>query len=129
MTLRLPDPGELFDARYRIEAVIGHGGFGCVYRAHDEKLGRPVALKVLFPEVGGEDRLRRFQREAELSRGLVHPHTVRVYDFRLEAHALPFIAFELLDGESLQRRLARPRWPPAVVTGDRPLRRTAPSRR
>jgi hypothetical protein len=107
MTRQLPRPGEIFDRRYSIEAVIGRGGFSTVFRAEDEKLGRPVALKLLSPEAGADDRLPRFWREVELSRGLVHPHTVRVYDFGVESDELPFIALELLDGESLQRRLQR----------------------
>jgi hypothetical protein len=107
MTRPLPQPGELFERRYRIEALIGRGGFSSVFRAADEKLGRPVALKVLSPQAGSDDRLQRFWREVELSRGLVHPHTVRVYDFGLESNELPFIALELLDGEPLQRRVQR----------------------
>ena len=105
MEAGLPARGSLFGERYRIERAIGRGGFGCVYLAHDGKLERPVALKVAWPEPGSDDRLKRFLREAELSRGLSHPHTVRVYD--VGSDPLPFIAFELLDGESLARRLSR----------------------
>lgn len=107
MSPALPRPGDVFDDRYRIEAAIGRGGFGCVYRALDLKLERPIALKVAWPEPGCDDRLKRFWREAELSRGLVHPHTVRVYDIGVGPGGSPFIAFELLDGESLARRLQR----------------------
>src|SRR5262245_57508950 len=92
--------------RYRIESRIGRGAFGAVYRAHDSRLDRPVALKIHSHGPEDADALRRFTREAELSRRLVHPHTVRVYDFGVEADK-SYIAFELLDGESLDKRIRR----------------------
>jgi serine/threonine protein kinase len=99
-------PGDLF-GRYRVGELVGRGAFACVYRAQDLRLGRGVALKV-FARVGeSDDKLRRFWREAELSRALVHPHTVRVYEYGIERDGVPFIALELLDGESLHQRMRR----------------------
>jgi Protein kinase domain len=102
----LPSPGEAFH-RYRLGPLLSRGAFGRVFRADDLELGRGVALKVFSRVDDDDDRLRRFWREAELSRGLVHPHTVRVYDYGIGPGSIPFIALELLDGESLHQRLKR----------------------
>src|SRR5437762_12021809 len=65
---------------YRIEAVLGEGGMGVVYRAHDTKLGRQVAVKVLSNELADDSARRRFQREAQMASSLNHPHILTVYD-------------------------------------------------
>ena len=95
--------GPAFD-RYQIEALISRGEQASVFRARDLKLDRPVALKVTQ---GGDDTVPRFWREAELSSRLVHPNTVRVYDWGVAEQGYLFIAFEWLDGESLGRRVHR----------------------
>ena len=65
---------------YRIEAVIGEGGMGVVYRALDTKLNRAVAIKFLFEELADPAARRRFQREAQMASSLNHPHILTVYD-------------------------------------------------
>ena len=95
-------PGAVVAGRYRIEKLLGEGGFGEVLRATDLESGRPVALKMLLPAMLVSDEGRaRFRREAELARRLQHPNTVRVLDFGGAEGASPFIAFELLEGRPL----------------------------
>src|ERR671932_2860241 len=93
-------------AHYRVIAPLGAGGMGAVYRAHDEKLGRVVALKVLPPEaVAQPDRRRRFLQEARAASALNHPHILTVYEVG-EEDGKPFIAMEYVEGETLRQRLA-----------------------
>jgi serine/threonine protein kinase len=109
-------PGEIIAGRYRIEAEIGQGGFGAVYRATHLALGRQVALKMLHQELVSHDQgLLRFRREAELAQRLEHPNTVRLYDFGQTEYGLPYIAFELLRGEPLDRAILAGPMPPARV--------------
>src|SRR2546421_577809 len=65
---------------YRIEAQLGEGGMGVVYRAFDTKLNRPVAVKFLSDELSDTAARRRFQREAQMASSLNHPHILTVYD-------------------------------------------------
>ena len=90
---------------YEIMAVLGAGGMGEVYRAHDERLGREVAIKVLPPELAADpDRLRRFEQEARAASALNHPNILTVYDVGAHEGA-PYLVTELLEGESLRERL------------------------
>ena len=99
-------PGDLVAGRYRIEMQIGQGGFGAVFRAKQINIGREVALKMLLPELlAADEGLQRFQREAQLAQRLEHPNTVRLLDFGQAENGAPFIAFELLRGESMDRAL------------------------
>ena len=66
--------------QYRVEAKIGQGGMGVVYRALDTKLNRQVAVKFLSAEVADAGARRRFQREAQMASALNHPHLVTVHD-------------------------------------------------
>jgi serine/threonine-protein kinase len=93
--------------RYRLEAIIGEGGYGRVYRAFDEQLGRKVALKLLTGVGGDPEAKARFQREAKLIRRLKHPHIVRVFDFG-EDEGTDYIAYELLEGLPLSKLLGEP---------------------
>ena len=92
---------------YRIVEQIGEGGMGVVYRAQDTRLNRAVAIKVLRPEVAtNPDRLARFKREAHLLAALNHHCIAAIYG--LEEHAgTSFLVLELVEGETLARRLAR----------------------
>jgi Tol biopolymer transport system component len=92
---------------YEVIAAIGAGGMGEVYRARDTKLGRDVALKIL-PESFTHDpeRLARFRREAHVLAALNHPHIGAIYGLD-EADGRQFLVLELVDGESLDRRIAR----------------------
>jgi eukaryotic-like serine/threonine-protein kinase len=102
---------------YRIEMLIGAGGMGEVYRAHDAKLDRPVALKMLPPELSSEpDRLQRFQGEARAVSSLNHPNILVIHDFG-ELDGQPFIVTEFVEGETLRARLARGRIAAADATG------------
>jgi len=107
-------PGSTFAGRYRIEARIGGGGAGEVYRALDELSGSRVAIKVLFPH--GEDRhtLERLRRELRLVRGLSHPGIVRIHDIS-EHGGLLYLVMDLFDGETLRARLQRGRLAPDEV--------------
>jgi serine/threonine protein kinase len=92
-------------SHYRIVAKIGAGGMGEVYRAHDSRLDREVAIKMLPVDVAGdEDRLRRFEQEAKATSALNHPNILTVYDIG-EHDGVPFIVSELLQGEELRDRL------------------------
>jgi eukaryotic-like serine/threonine-protein kinase len=91
----------LAGGRYRIERELGHGGMATVYLAHDEELGRAVAVKVLPVHLAGDETFRaRFIREARLAGGLSHPNIVRVYDAG-ETDERPFIVMEYVPGTSL----------------------------
>lgn len=93
--------------QYRISDKIGEGGMGVVYRAHDSRLNRPVAIKVLRPEVASNpDRLARFKREALLLAALNHPNIAAIHGLE-EHHGLVFLVLELVEGETLAQRLAR----------------------
>jgi serine/threonine protein kinase/tetratricopeptide (TPR) repeat protein len=90
-------------SHYRINAAIGAGGMGEVYRATDSKLGREVALKVLPPNVACDpERLARFQREARAVASLNHPHIVTIHSVE-EADGVHFLTMELVDGQTLDR--------------------------
>jgi eukaryotic-like serine/threonine-protein kinase len=91
--------------RYRVDALLGRGGMGVVYRAFDEKLARDVALKVLPPELLGDaERRARFLREARLAAAVTHPCTAAVYDVGEEGDAV-FLAMELIRGKTLRAAL------------------------
>ena len=91
---------------YEIVGMLGSGGMGEVYRAHDPRLGRDVAIKVL-PEAFSVDpeRLRRFEQEARAAAALNHPNLLAVYDVGTTERA-PYIVSELLEGDTLRTRLA-----------------------
>ena len=87
---------------FRILAKIGEGGMGVVYRAEDEKLRRPVALKVLPPDlVANEERRLRFLREARTAAAINHTNIATIYEVD-EADGVVFIAMELVEGKTLR---------------------------
>ena len=93
--------------RYVIQARVGEGGMGVVYRAEQTPLGRPVALKVIHSALASDDKVvKRFLREAKIACQLTNPHTVTIFDFGNEDGVL-YLAMELLQGESLHERLCR----------------------
>ncbi len=92
-------------AHYEILSLLGEGGMGTVYRAHDTRLGRDVALKVLDPRLLNSDEARaRFEREARAVAALSHPNILAIHDFG-EHDDVVFAVTEVLEGESLQQRL------------------------
>jgi len=94
-----PRIGDVLDSRYRITGVLGSGGMGCVYLAEHISIRRPLALKLLHPEVEGIDEInQRFEREAFAIGRVDHPNCVNVSDFgKLEDGTL-YMVLELLDG-------------------------------
>jgi Tol biopolymer transport system component len=98
-------------SHYRLLGKIGEGGMGMVYKAHDERLGRDVALKVLpAGAVAGDEARRRFRQEALALSRSSHPHIATIYDFDTENTAqgpIDFLVMEHLEGETLGDRLAR----------------------
>ncbi|MFF7456056.1 protein kinase [Kitasatospora sp. NPDC008115] len=107
--------GDVVGGRYRLDRELGQGGFGVVWAAHDETIGRAVALKVLSDEkAGDEEAVGRFIREAKTVGGLSHPHIVTLYDYgRMQdgARSTHYLVMELVRGRPLSALLrdgARP---------------------
>ena len=94
--------------RYVVENLVGIGGMGQIYKAHDPDIGRPVAIKLISTKLmSGVDRaeyLRRFRREAQAAARCAHPNIVAIYDFALH-EGQPFIAMEFVYGASLRQAL------------------------
>jgi serine/threonine protein kinase/Tol biopolymer transport system component len=91
---------------YQLQALLGAGGMGEVYRAHDAKLGRDVAIKILPSAfTNNPDRLARLEREARMLAALNHPNICSIYGFE-EANGIRFLILELVEGETLADTLA-----------------------
>ena len=106
------DETRIFDARsqavgpYPIEAVLGKGGMGKVYRCSDPSLGRQVAIKVLHEKYGGEAEYQaRFRREARALASLSHPSVAQIYGIDTDADGSLYIVMELVEGSSVEDRL------------------------
>lgn len=98
--------GRLID-HYRLEAMLGDGGMGTVYRAYDLNLERPVALKIMHPHYARRPEFRaRLRQEAKTQASLDHPSIVRVLDYG-EDHDVAYIAMEYITGGSLRAHLQR----------------------
>jgi len=108
MDFRLLGPleGSTF-AGYRIDSLVGRGGMGVVYRARDLALDRPVALKLIAPELAQDERFRtRFLRESRLAAALDHPHVVPIHEAG-EHEGQLYLAMRFVEGEDLKTRLER----------------------
>ncbi|MCB9728427.1 MAG: protein kinase [Deltaproteobacteria bacterium] len=100
--------GTVFDARYRIDRLLGMGGMGAVYEAVQLSVDRPVAIKVLRPGLArGLRDVARFQQEARAVAALSHPNTIRLFDFGQVEDGSLFLVMELLRGETLEDLLQR----------------------
>jgi len=98
--------GRVLDRRYRITARIARGGMASVYEAHDERLDRTVAIKVMHPGMGDDATFAaRFVREARAAARLSHPHVVAVYDQGTDDGTV-FLAMELVPGHTLRDVIA-----------------------
>ncbi|MBT2423245.1 protein kinase [Streptomyces sp. ISL-22] len=106
----------LIAGRYRLQDALGRGAMGEVWRAFDETLGRPVAVKLLLPQDSDPTAASRFRLEAQTAGRLNHPHVVGVLDFG-EHEGRLFLVMELVEGDSLARVLA--------TSGPLPAERTA----
>lgn len=103
--------------RYRLGGLLGRGGMAEVYEGVDERLGRPVAVKLLRSGLGRRPELRdRFESEARSAARLSHPNVVAVYDTG-EDDGTPFLVMERLPGETLAERMAAGPVDPAWITG------------
>ncbi|MHC4101115.1 MAG: serine/threonine-protein kinase, partial [Planctomycetota bacterium] len=94
-------------AQYTVERELGRGGMGVVYLAHDPKLDRRVAIKVLSPEWATGELLRRFEQEARTAAQLNHPNVATVYELG-EVEETCYIAMEFVEGRTLREILLRP---------------------
>ncbi|MEP7049256.1 MAG: protein kinase [Pseudomonadota bacterium] len=102
-------PGAILSGKYRLLAVIGEGGMGAVWRASNELLDLPVAIKLIRADLDRSSLRARLQIEARAAAKLGHPAIVRVYDVGETAFGDPFIVMELLQGETLGKVITRGR--------------------
>ena len=114
---RAPSGGDVLDNIYRLDAPLGKGGVGVVFKAWHLHLQRPCAIKFLHPQLVSNPELRtRFRREAQSAFQLGHPHIVAITDFRDDPSNWPYLVMELVQGESLRDRLEKgPLDPPLAV--------------
>lgn len=111
-------PGTVLDGRYRLDALIGTGGFGAVYKGTHLTLRNTVAIKVLHPQVAESSELRRrFQQEGVSSCRVRHPNAVTIFDAGTSEGLTPYLVMEYLDGFTLEALVRQ--------EGSLPLRRTA----
>jgi serine/threonine-protein kinase len=104
LTLSSLEPGTVLGRRYEIRRVLGSGGMGMVFQAHDRDLDEPVALKILRPEIASMDPqiLERFKTEIRVARRIAHRNVVRTYDFG-DADGIKFISMEFIQGMTLKQ--------------------------
>ena len=95
-------PGSLLGQRYEILQILGEGGMGAVYKARDRELNRMVALKVIRPDLAGNQAIiDRFKQELLLATQVTHKNVIRIYDLS-EADGMKFITMEFVEGEDLR---------------------------
>lgn len=101
-------PGQRMVDKYRIDALIGQGGMGAVYRATHIELDRVIALKVVLPDyISSTETLERFRREARAAARLNHPSVITIYDFGVLENGRAYLAMELLNGHSLREEIEK----------------------
>lgn len=106
--------GSVIQGRYRLDRLVGRGGSGATFAAHDVQLMRDVAVKLLLSRDGEVD-VMRFMQEARIASSLRHPHIVEVFDVGIDEQGLPFLVMELLTGETLQHAIRERK---ALTPGD-----------
>src|SRR3954464_14744281 len=92
--------------RYAVTGMLGEGGMGVVYAAFDDRLGRPVAIKMIKAAVAETEARDRFRREARAAASVNHPAICQLYEIG-EQNGELYLAMELLQGESLATRIGR----------------------
>jgi serine/threonine-protein kinase len=97
-------PGTEIAGRYLVEALLGRGGMGAVFRVMDRVLGEPVALKLMDGVQGDPVAVERFRREVRLARRITHRNVARTFDIG-EHGGVPFLTMELVSGQSLSARI------------------------
>ena len=98
----LLEEGDVLGGRYEIESLLGEGGMGAVYKARDRELDRPVALKLIRPELASNPSiLARFKQELLLSRQVTHRNVIRIFDLG-DADGVKFITMEFVEGQDLR---------------------------
>lgn len=100
-------PGTMLDDKYRVENLLAVGGMGAVYVGTHTKLRKRVAIKVLNPQLSTPQMIERFHREAITASQVGHEGIAQVTDLGTSAQGEPFLVMELLEGESLAKRLRR----------------------
>ena len=110
-----PQAHELWDGRYLLDRRLGAGGMASVWLAHDQRLGREVAVKVLSDVLAGDrEYIARFEREARVAAGLNHPNLVTIFDFAV-AEERPYLVMELVSGGTAAERIRDRGFTPAEV--------------
>ena len=111
MIAQLPKCGTVFEAKYRLDAVLGEGGFARVYQAADLKVGRNVAIKILKPtnDPRFEQAAARFDREMRIVAQLTSPNVAKLFDHGHSDSGLQYMVFELVPGADLTHLLMRGR--------------------
>jgi serine/threonine protein kinase len=100
--------GRVIDGRYRVDASLGHGGMGVVYRATRLHIDDVVAIKFLRPELlTNPQSLERFRREAKAAARLKHPNVVTIHDFGITDDRIAYLVMELIEGQSVRELIDR----------------------
>ncbi len=101
--MELPAPGQIFQRKYKLQEILGRGGFAAVFRATDVEIGRDVAIKILAPGDDGYSTgiASRFMREARVIGGFQDPHTITMFEFGRSDDGLLFMVFEYVKGTDL----------------------------
>ena len=108
--------GTVLNGRFLVEAKLGEGGMAVVYRAKSTLVERTVALKVMNREMARDPKMKeRFRREAKNTAALSHPNIVEIQDYGETEDGSPYLVMELLDGQPLDKVIARGPMPPAHV--------------
>jgi eukaryotic-like serine/threonine-protein kinase len=104
--MTLPNIGDIWDSKYRIERVLGEGGMGIVFEAYHLRLEQNVAIKCLLPEFAGKLAVTaRFEREARAAARLRSRHVVKILDVETHPNGVPYMVMELMRGRDLENEL------------------------